>query len=70
MKRVVVFIAQYRRLPAKNQANLHIRAVLQEPSLFAHIIYGAKGSFRRVENSFMDLRKDYKLSGTGGFYFY
>ena len=34
------------RRPAKAQANLRIRAVLPEPSLFAHIKYGSKRSVR------------------------
>ena len=30
------------RQPVKAQASLHIRAVLPEPSLFAHMKYGSK----------------------------
>ena len=34
------------RRPAKAQASLRIRAVSQEPSLFAHMKYGSRGSVR------------------------
>ena len=40
------------RRPAKAQASLHIRAVSQEPSLFAHIKYGSR---RRVRPKIRDL---------------
>ena len=37
--------------PAKAQASLRIRTVSPEPSLFAHTIYGSRGSFRQPTTS-------------------